>query len=502
MGRIVGIDFGTTNSLVAYMEDGRPKVIPNTYNEHMTPSVVGQLSIGRYMVGKVPKKQYTLKPQNTVVEIKKLIGSSNEVIMGDIKYSPQEISSIIIKELKKTAEKYIGEEVSRAVITVPAGFNHIQRRKIIESGELAGLEIEGIINEPTAAILAYAEEGSWDNKNILVCDLGGGTLDITVAKIIGSSVEILASRGNQNLGGKDFDKRISDFIVQDFLNRYRIDLRNYIQAMARIEEVAEIAKIELSSVDSTDILLPFIHNDSERGLLSIDLELTKSRFHSMVQDLVNKTERAIKSTLMSIDYDIEDIDIVIPVGGSTKLNCIEELLIRLFGNKVKFNINPDEAVVLGAAIYAEMKSKNLKKENNIDIYERCSHSLGISIAIEDRDGKIVSGIFDPIILRNTQIPCSRTRTYYTLYNDQVSTEIKVYQGESKYVDDNLFVGKFSISGIPKALAGREKIGIRFEYDSNGMLEIDAEIISTGQKIRCIMDTLKTDEYIQKFEKGV
>lgn len=502
MGRIIGIDFGTTNSLVSYIENSNPKIIPNDYNEHMTPSVVGQLSMGQYTVGKVPKRQYILKPSETVIGIKRLMGSDTEVVMGDIVYLPQQISSIIIKDLKKYAEKYIGEEVTRAVITVPAGFNDLQRRAIKEAGELAGLKIEGIINEPTAAALAYGADHLWENKNILVYDLGGGTLDVSVGKFTKNILDIKVSRGNNRLGGRDFDKRIIDFIIGDFLNRYGIDLRTDVQAMARIEEAAEIAKMELSSVYSTNITLPFIYNDKDRGPISIDMELTRDKLNFLTQDLVYLTEKTIMDVLEGAGCGVADIDIVIPVGGSTKLNCIGDLLNRLFGDKVRFNINPDEAVALGAAIYAGIKAEEIPIDQRMAVLDRCSYSIGISIAIEDEKGVITSGIFDPVIHKDTRIPCIRGRTYYTLYDNQTRTEIKVYQGESKYVDDNLLIGKFPIKGIPKGPAGREKIEISFSYDSNGILEITAEIASTGYIIREIMNTLKTDRYMQKFEEEI
>lgn len=500
MGRIIGIDFGTTNSLVSYIEGDKPKIIPNDYNENMTPSVVGQLYIGEYTVGKVPKRQYILKPRETIIEIKRLIGRNKEVVMGDIKYSPEQISSIIIKKLKEYAEKYIGEQVEYAVITVPASFNDLQRKSIIQAGELAGLKIIGIINEPTAAALAYGINQFEGNKKILIYDLGGGTLDVTVANIGENIIDIRASRGNNKLGGKDFDKRIIDFIVDDFFYKYGIDLRADKQAMARIKEAAEIAKIELSSVSATDIILPFIHSDEYRGPISINMKLTREKLKQLIGDLVYSSEKTIMDALDGAGYKIEDIDMVLPVGGSTNISCIKDLLKKLFKSKIKFCINSDEAVALGAAIYGEIKSKERTTKNKVAIFDRCSYSIGISIAVKDSQGRIVNGIFDPIIVKDSRIPCVKTRTYYTLYNNQTTTEIRVYQGDSEFVDDNLLIDMFLIKDIPKGPAGKEKIEISFFYDSNGILDVAAKILSNGHMIKKTMNTFKTDKFIQDFEE--
>lgn len=359
---IIGIDLGTTNSLVSYIKDGKPVIIPNEFGELITPSVVGINDDGEYCAGNVAKRQLTLKPDKTISEVKRLMGRDEKVKLGDREFLPEEISSILIKKLKKDAEDYIGKEVREAVITVPANFNDLQRQATKRAGELAGLVVERIINEPTAAALAYGLNKMGSEEKVLVYDLGGGTFDVTVFEIFDGIVDVKSSRGNAKLGGKDFDKLIVEYILKNFYEKEHIDLREDLQAMARIKEYAEKAKIELSSVKTTNILIPFIAINKDNNPLEVDIKLSRAKFEELIKDLLMSTKVQINETLDAAGYKRDDLDVVLAVGGSSRITMVDDLLKELFNDKVKSGVNPGEAIVLGASIQAGIKSGEISSD--------------------------------------------------------------------------------------------------------------------------------------------
>lgn len=488
MGRIIGIDLGTTTSEVAYIKNGKPEIIVNSLGERITPSVVGLTDDNEVIVGSLAKRQASLKPERTVMEVKRLMGTNEKVNLADRELLPEEISSMILKELKSYAEEYLGEDLVEAVITVPANFNDLQRKATKKAGELAGFKVERIINEPTAAALAYGINKLEDEEKVLVYDLGGGTFDVTVLELFNGILDVKASRGNNMVGGKDFDERIQELVIENFKKEHGIDLRENQQAMARIKSAAENAKIELSNIDSTSIELPFIAIDEDRNPLEINMSLTRSEFEVLIEDLIENTEKSVDETLEAAGYSVEDIDVVLAVGGSSRIPCVRELLNRKFNRKIKTNINPDEAIALGAAVQAGIKSDEIKSEDGLIITDACRYTLGIDVAEQTRDGNFIFGIFDPLILKDSKIPCTEKKVYQTLHDDQTSIEIAVYQGDSKFVSENTEIGKFSLEGIPHNKAGEEKIEVSFTYNLNSILEVTAKVLSTGKEINKIIDT--------------
>ncbi|KGN00693.1 molecular chaperone DnaK [Clostridium botulinum] len=492
MGRIIGIDLGTTTCEVAYLNNGQPEIILNDLHKKITPSVVSISDEDGFIVGELAKRQAILKPDETVIEVKRLMGESNKIKLGDKELLPEEISAIILKKLKEDAEKYLGEEVTEAVITVPANFNDFQRKATKKAGEIAGLKIERIINEPTAAALAYGINNLNNNEKILVYDLGGGTFDVTVLELFEGVIDVKSSRGNNKLGGKDFNEIIESYIINNFEAHYEVSLKNNIKAVARIKEVAEKAKIKLSEEEEVDINIPFIEVDKEGNPLEININLTRSKFELFIMDLVDSTEGIIDDAIKAAGYTVNDIDVVISVGGSSRIPCIQRLLQEKFNNKIRYNVNPDEAVALGAAIQAAIKNDDISPENGILITDACSHTLGTSIVEKIADGKFMDCIYDPIIPRDTKIPCTEKKTYHTIKDNQTSVIIDVYQGEQKLATKNIKIGEFILKGIPKAPAGKEAIEVSFTYDLNGMLQVFAKILSTGKTIKKVINTSKED----------
>ncbi|KEI07479.1 Hsp70 family protein [Clostridium botulinum] len=492
MGRIIGIDLGTTTCEVAYLNNGQPEIILNDLHKKITPSVVSISDEDGFIVGELAKRQAILKPDETVIEVKRLMGESNKIKLGDKELLPEEISAIILKKLKEDAEKYLGEEVTEAVITVPANFNDFQRKATKKAGEIAGLKIERIINEPTAAALAYGINNLNNNEKILVYDLGGGTFDVTVLELFEGVIDVKSSRGNNKLGGKDFNEIIESYIINNFEAHYEVSLKNNIKALARIKEVAEKAKIKLSEEEEVDINIPFIEVDKEGNPLEININLTRSKFELFIMDLVDSTEGIIDDAIKAAGYTVNDIDVVISVGGSSRIPCIQRLLQEKFNNKIRYNVNPDEAVALGAAIQAAIKNDDISPENGILITDACSHTLGTSIVEKIADGKFMDCIYDPIIPRDTKIPCTEKKTYHTIKDNQTSVIIDVYQGEQKLATKNIKIGEFILKGIPKAPAGKEAIEVSFTYDLNGMLQVFAKILSTGKTIKKVINTSKED----------
>ena len=494
MGRIIGIDLGTTTSEIAYIENDEPKIIPDCFGNRIVPSVVGKKEDGTVVVGQVAYNQLISSPDRTISEVKRLMGSDILIPVGDKKYLPHELSSMILKELKNYAEDYFGEEVVEAVITVPANFNNSQRKVTKLAGEMAGLKVERIINEPTAAAIAYGINNSQKEEKILVYDLGGGTFDVSILEIFDGILDVKSSRGNDRLGGKDFDGRIEKYIEEEFEKIYKkdlykdLDMKNKLSIKMRIKEAAINAKKELSTQLTTTINIPFI-NIIDSKPVSIDMEFTREKFDELTKDLVISTTEKIDEALKAAKLKEKDIDTVLLVGGSSRIPAVRDLVEKKLKGKIISGINPDEAVAMGAAIQAGIKSNQITCEENLMITDKCSYNLGTSI-IKIGDGKIIEGAFDCIIPIDSSIPCSKKKTYYTAVDNQEEVRIEVFEGNESMAADNTKIGDFLLKGVPKGKAGEESIDVQFDYDLNGILEVKATIVSTGKSVNKIIDNFK------------
>ncbi|MEW9080159.1 Hsp70 family protein [Terrisporobacter glycolicus] len=494
MGKIIGIDLGTTTSEIAYIENDEPKIIPDCFGNRIVPSVVGKKEDNTVIVGQVAYNQLIPSPERTVAEVKRLMGSDTKINMGEKEYMPHEISSLILKELKKYAEDYLGEEVEEAVITVPANFNNSQRKVTKLAGEMAGLKVERIINEPTAAAMAYGIDNADKEEKILVYDLGGGTFDVSILEMFEGILDVKSSRGNDRLGGKDFDSRIEKYIEKEFERIYNqnlyknLDVQNKLSIKLRVKEAAINAKKELSNQLSTTINIPFITVIDNKPV-SISIELKREKFNELTKDLVERTTEKIDEALKAANLKAKDIDTVLLVGGSSRIPAVKELVESKFKGKIISGINPDEAVAMGAAIQAGIKSNQITSEENLIITDKCSHNLGTSI-IKIGDGKVINGAFDCIIPIDSSIPCSKKKLYYTAVDNQEEVRVEVYEGNEELAEDNMKIGDFLLKGVPKARAGEESIEVQFDYDLNGILEVKATIMSTGGSINKIIDNFK------------
>ncbi|WP_343348957.1 Hsp70 family protein [Terrisporobacter petrolearius] len=494
MGKIIGIDLGTTTSEIAYIENNEPKIIPDCFGNRIVPSVVGKKEDNTVIVGQVAYNQLIPSPERTVAEVKRLMGSDTKIIMGEKEYIPHEISSLILKELKKYAEDYLGEEVEEAVITVPANFNNSQRKVTKLAGEMAGLKVERIINEPTAAAMAYGINNADKEEKILVYDLGGGTFDVSILEMFEGILDVKSSRGNDRLGGKDFDSRIEKYIEKEFERIYNqnlyknLDVQNKLSIKLRVKEAAINAKKELSNQLSTTINIPFITVIDNKPV-SLSIELKRDKFNELTRDLVERTTQKIDEALKAANLKAKDIDTVLLVGGSSRIPAVKELVESKFKGKIISGINPDEAVAMGAAIQAGIKSNQITSEENLIIADKCSHNLGTSI-IKIGDGKVINGAFDCIIPIDSSIPCSKKKLYYTAVDNQEEVRVEVYEGNQELAEDNTKIGDFLLKGVPKARAGEESIEVQFDYDLNGILEVKATIMSTGTSINKIIDNFK------------
>jgi len=488
MGKIIGIDLGTTNSCVAVMEGGEPVVIPNAEGSRTTPSVVAFSKNGERLIGHVAKRQAITNPDNTIMSIKRDMGSDRRVRIEDKVYSPQEISAMILSKLKQDAEAYLGEKVTQAVITVPAYFSDSQRQATKDAGTIAGLEVLRIINEPTAAALAYGLDKE-DNQKIVVYDLGGGTFDVSVMEIGDGVFEVLATRGNNRLGGDDFDQRIIDYLAEEFKKTEGIDLRMDKMALQRLKEAAEKAKIELSSVLTTNINLPFITADAS-GPKHLDMTLTRAKFEEMTADLVEKTLEPLQEALKDAGLTTSEIDKVILVGGSTRIPAVQEAVKRVTGKEPHKGINPDECVAIGAAIQAGVLGGEVKDVLLLDV-------TPLSLGIET-----LGGVFTKLIERNTTIPTRKSQIFSTAADGQTSVEIHVLQGEREMAADNITLGRFILDGIPPAPRGVPQIEVTFDIDANGIVNVSAKDLGTGkeQKITITASTNLSDEEIDKAVK--
>ena len=494
MGKIIGIDLGTTTSEIAFMENNQPKIITDCFGNRIVPSVVGKKEDGTVVVGQVAYNQLISSPDRTMAEVKRLMGSDTMISLDDEKYLPHELSSLILKELKKYAADYLGEEVVEAVITVPANFNNSQRKVTKMAGEMAGLKVERIINEPTAAAMAYGLNNYDKEEKILVYDLGGGTFDVSILEMFEGILDVKSSRGNDRLGGKDFDSRIEKYIEKEFEKTYNqnlykgLDVKNKLSIKLRVKEAAINAKKELSTQLSTTINIPFITIIDNKPV-SIGMELTRDKFNQLTKDLVISTTEKIDEALKAAKLKEKDIDRVLLIGGSSRIPAVKELVEKKFKGKIITGINPDEAVAMGAAIQAGIKGNQITDVENLIITDKCSYNLGTSI-IKIGDGKVISGAFDCIIPIDSSIPCSNKKTYYTAVDNQDEVRIEVFEGNEEMAEDNVKIGDFILKGIPKGKAGEQSIDVQFDYDLNGILEVKATIVSTGKSINKIIDNFK------------
>ena len=494
---LIGIDLGTSTSEVAYLKDEKPFIIPNRKGNRITPSVIGIDDFGDWIVGEEAKDQLLAKPKETIMEVKRLMGEQEKIKVGDHLLSPQELSAKILSYLKECASSYLGEEVKRAVITVPAYFTNEQRKATVEAGELAGLKVERIINEPTAAALAYGIEHMEDEAHILVYDLGGGTLDVTLLESMAGILEVKASSGNNALGGKDFDQKIMDYLIESFQEKEGIDLGQDPLALSRLKVEAEKCKIALSHCATYEINLPFIAMRKGEPI-GLKMTLTKDLFEGLIKDLIESTAKAIDCVLADGKVSKEMIDTVLLVGGSTRIPLVKQFLQDTLGKEPQSLVDPDLAVVMGASIQGGIIDGVFDEEEGIMITDVCPYTLGINVldftmGMPNEDG------YSVIIPRNVTIPVTKREIYTTVIDGQTEVDIKVYQGESPRASKNYFLDAFRLSGIPSKAAGKEKIEVAFSYDKNGLLKVEARIVSTGEKAAIEITTTGVGQSIDEIE---
>ncbi len=487
MGKIIGIDLGTTNSCVAVMEGGEPTVIPNAEGGRTTPSVVAFSNTGERLVGQVAKRQAVTNADKTVTSIKREMGTDHKVKIDNKTYSPQEISAMILQKLKGDAEAYLGHPVTQAVITVPAYFSDSQRQATKDAGKIAGLEVLRIINEPTAASLAYGLDKN--NQKILVYDLGGGTFDVSILEIGDGVFEVLATNGNNRLGGDDFDQKVMDWMVAEFKKDNGIDLSKDKVAMQRLKEAAEKAKIDLSGVLTSNINLPFITADAS-GPKHLDLNLSRAKFDELTADLVAKTEGPTRNAIKDSGLSANEIDKIILVGGSTRIPAVQNLVKTITGKDPFKGINPDECVALGAAIQGGVLGGDVKDVLLLDV-------TPLSLGIET-----LGGVCTRLIERNTTIPTKKSQVFSTAADGQTQVEIHVLQGEREMAAGNKTLGRFNLTGIPSAPRGVPQIEVTFDIDANGIVHVSAKDMGTGneQKITITASTNLNDDEIEKAVK--
>ena len=487
MAKIIGIDLGTTNSCVSVIEGGEPVVIPNAEGARTTPSVVAFSKDGERMVGNVAKRQAITNPDRTISSIKRHMGSDYKVDIDGKAYTPQEISAIILQKLKSDAESYLGEKVTEAVITVPAYFTDSQRQATKDAGKIAGLDVKRIINEPTAAALAFGIDKE-DDQKVMVYDLGGGTFDVSIIEMGDGVQEVLATAGNNRLGGDDFDKKVMDWIVSEFKKTNGIDLSGDKMAMQRVKEAAEKAKIDLSGMTTAQISLPFITQDAT-GPKHLDLTLTRAQFNQMTADLVEKTMGPVRQAMSDSGLSMNEIDKILLVGGSTRIPAVQEAIEKFSGKKPFKGINPDECVAMGAALQGGVLGGDVKGLLLLDV-------TPLSLGIET-----MGGVNTVIIERNTTIPTKKSQIFSTAADNQTSVEVHVLQGERQFAKDNKTLGMFHLDGIMPARRGVPQIEVTFDIDANGIVHVSAKDLGTGKE-QHISITASSNMSKEDIEKAV